>query len=296
MAMDIENLLPRERPDGSQRPDMLTAIRTKLPTLSKSQQRIGDYILNHPREVIYFSITELAEKTGVGEATISRFCWILGLHGFQELKLSLAQDNAFFDGIQKVNHEETQVSDLTSVIAQRISRVVESTIQSIDETVVDKACGLLASARKIDFYGVGTSGVMAIDASQMFLGIGKNTTAYTDPHIQVMSAALLTDKDVAVAFSHSGSTKDTVTALRRAKESGAHTISITSYARSPITQVSDLVLLASFGEKVVVTSVYSKIGEMVVLERLYAGCVLKMKEEAQKALQKITSAVLDKMY
>ena len=182
------------------------------------------------------------------------------------------------------------------MIGERVTRVVEATINSLDEASVDKACEFLAAARKIDFYGVGTSGVMALDASQMFLGIGKNTTAYPDPHIQVMSAALLTSKDVAVAFSHSGSTKDTVTALRKAKDSGAHTISITSYERSPITQVSDIILLASFGEKVAVTSVYSKIGEMVVLERIYAGCVQKMKDEAATAKQKITSAILDKLY
>ncbi|MEL7654423.1 MAG: MurR/RpiR family transcriptional regulator [Bacillota bacterium] len=296
MTIEPDNIFKSERQIENTFPDIITAINMKQAAFSKSQQRIADYILNHQREVMYFSITELAEKIGVGEATISRFCWKLGLHGFQELKLSLAQVNSVFDNPQKDLHKDTKVSDLTAIISQKINHVIESTIQSINEESMDKACGFLANARKIDFYGVGTSGVMAIDASQMFLGIGKNTTAYTDPHIQVMSAALLSEEDVAVAFSHSGSTKDTVTALRRAKQSGAHTICITSYARSPIALVSDIVLLASTGEKVIVTSVYAKIGEMVVLERLYAGCVLQMKDHAQVALQKITSAILDKMY
>ncbi len=296
MAADINGALPIEQPESFRRSDLLTAIREKYAELSKSHQRIADYVLNHHTDVIYLSITELAERAGVGEATVSRFCWILGLRGFQELKLSLAQDSSYTGGFLRDNREEIQVDGLTRVIGERVAQVVEATLKSIDESAIDKACELLAAARKIDFYGVGTSGVMAIDASQMFLGIGKITTAYTDPHIQVMSAALLTSKDVALAFSHSGSTKDTVTALRRARESGAHTISITSYERSPITQVSDLILLASFGEKVAVTSVYSKIGEMVVLERLYAGCVQKMKDEAQIAKQKITTAILDKMY
>lgn len=277
-------------------PDMFNTIREKLPFLSKSHQSIAVYILNHPREVVYLSITELAEKAGVAEATVSRFCRILKLKGFQELKLALAHNNALLSGIQKSNYEEASVDSLSNLIADRIAQVVQSTIQSMDEDKINNACDRLATARKIDFYGVGTSGVLALDASQMFLGVGKLTTAYADPHVQVMSAALLTSADVAVAFSHSGSTKDTVTALRKARESGAYTISITSYARSPITQVSDLVLLASFGDKEVVTSAYSKIGEMVLLERLYAGCVMKMKDQAQDALQKITSAILDKMY
>jgi DNA-binding MurR/RpiR family transcriptional regulator len=296
MPNDMDNFIPLVQSQGAARPEMLSVIREKYDALSRSQQRIADYILTHAGEVIYLSITELAERAGVGEATVSRFCWILGLHGFQELKLSLAQDNANAPGAPKISREEAPVDNLTRLIADRISKVVDDTIQSIDEVTVDRACALLAGAHKIDFYGVGTSAVMAIDASQMFLGIGKITTAYVDPHIQVMSAALLTSKDVAVAFSHSGSTKDTVTALRRARESGARTICITSYERSPIAQVSDLILIASFGEKVVLTSVYSKIGEMVLLERLYLGTVQNMKEEAQAARLKITDAILDKMY
>jgi len=291
------DISPADHASGSHaRSDVRTMIRSKYASLSKSHQRIADYILNHSADVMYLSITELAERVQVGEATISRFCWILDLKGFQDLKLNLAQENAFQVGLTRVIHEEPGVDSLTRVIAQRITRVVENTIQTIDEAQIERACELLAAARKIDFYGVASSGAMAVDASQMFLGIGKLTTAYTDPHIQVMSAALLTNQDVAVAFSHSGSTKDTVTALRRARMSGAFTISITSFARSPITQVSDLVLLASVGETVVITSIYSKIGELIVMERLYAGCVMKMKEAAETATQKITEAVMDKIY
>lgn len=296
MAFETEQLKSSLQEDESPREGIYSTIRAKLPSLSKSHQKIGQYILNHPREIIFMSITELAEKAGVGEATVSRFCWNLDLRGFQELKLSLAQDNSFLLSSQSGNHEGLQIDSITEDIARRMIQVIESTCHLIDEVTMNKACELLAAARKIDFYGVGTSGVIANDASQMFLGIGKNTTAYPDPHVQVMSAALLTSKDVALAISQSGSTKDTVTSLRKAKESGAHTISVTSYARSPITQVSDLVLLTAMVEKVSIPSVYAKIGEMVILERLYWGCRLILEEEAQSAQKKITSAIMDKLY
>jgi len=296
MEQNVARVLPHRNEEPIQRPDILAKIREKSPVLSKSLQKTGDYILAHPGEVTYLSITELAEKANVSEATVSRFCLVLGMQGFQGLKIALAHANAFSEGFQRTSQETPQVGSLASNIAERITRVVNATIQSINEHTVDKTCELLAAARKIDFYGIGTSGVMALDASQMFLGIGKLTTAYADPHIQVMSAAHLGEADVAVAFTHSGATKDTVTALRRARESGAHTICITSYALSPITRVSDLVLLASFGEKVVFTSSYSKIGEMVLLELLYAGCLQKMGIDAQAALERTTSAVLDKLY
>ncbi len=296
MATRPENPTNERQRNGPLRHDMLITIRGKYAALSKSHQRIADYILSHPRDVIYLSITELAERASVSEATVSRFCWMIGLRGFQELKLSLAQENALQDGFHKIRAEVGSIGSLTHTIGERITQVVQATIQSIDEESMEQACSLLAAARKIDFYGVGTSGVIALDASQMFLGIGKLTTAYHDPHIQMMSAALLTSQDVALAFSHSGSTKDTVATLRKARESGATTMSITSYARSPITHVSDIVLQASFGDKVVITSMYSKIGEMVVLERLYAGCLLKMEAAAALAADKITSAILDKLY
>ncbi len=289
-------MIPNKKSRENTLTDIQAAIKSKYPSLSKSHQRIADYVLTHMPGVIHLSITELAEQAQVGEATVSRFCWILGLRGFQDLKLVLAQDNGYANSLMKTIRGDLEVDNLTRVIAERVVRVVENTIQGMHEASIDQACEILAKARKIDFYGVGSSGVTAIDASQMFLGIGKLTTAYTDPHIQVMSAALLSDQDVAVAFSHTGSTKDTVNALRRARLSGARTISITSFARSPITQVSDLVLLASVGETVVLTSIYSKIGDLLVAERLYAGCVQKLSEAATDATQKITSAVMDKIY
>lgn len=278
------------------RPDIQTTIKSKYNSLSKAQQRIADFILNNIGDVIYLTITEVAEKASVGEATISRFCWSLGYKGFQDMKLVLAQDNAYINGLTTIIRDESSINDMTRLIASRITRVIEGTIQTLDEQSIEKAVDALAKARKIDFYGVGSSGVLAIDASHMFLGIGKLTTAYTDPHVQVMSAALLTNQDVAVAFSHSGSTKDTVTALSRARKSGAFTICITSYARSPISQVADVVLLAAVGETVVVSSIYTEIGGLFITERLYAGCLQKTKDSSTEAINKITNTIMDKMY
>ena len=132
----------------------------------------------------------------------------------------------------------------------------------LDQQELERAIAFLAQARKIDFYGLGTSGLTALDAQHKFLSLGKLCNAYVDPHVQVMSASLLTAADVAVAFSHSGSTKDAVVSLQWAKKRGASTICITSSVRSPITRVADVVLLAATGETTVARNLCAKIAHL----------------------------------
>jgi DNA-binding MurR/RpiR family transcriptional regulator len=129
-----------------------------------------------------------------------------------------------------------------------------------------------------------------------FARIGINCTSYPDPHIQTISAALLGAEDAAVVFSHSGSTKDMLSAARAVKASGANLICVTSSFRSPISKIADVILLASVGESTVVSSFCPKIGQLIILERLFAGCIKKMGKEAQERINRTTHAILDKMY
>ena len=274
----------------------LPVIRAHYASLSLSERKIADYLLAHPTEAVYLSITDVADRAEVGEATVSRFCRKLGLRGFQELKVMLAQEQGPLElkAIDPPGDEDLAV--LTRRTARLTMRVVEDTARLLDQQRLDQAIALLTEARKIDFYGLGTSGLTALDAQHKFLSLGKHCNAFVDPHVQAMSASLLTPLDVAVAFSHSGSTKDAVASLRCAREAGAHTICITSFARSPITRVADIALLAAIGETTVARSLRAKIAHLLIVEVLFEGCKERLGDRATHAAELTMAAVMDKMY
>lgn len=162
---------------------------------------------------------------------------------------------------------------------------------------LEKAVDAIINARKIQFYGVGASGYTALDAKYKFMRLGLNVDANLDAHIQAISAVSLTDKDVAVGISFSGSTKDTVETCRLAKEAGAKVIAITNYARSPITSVADIVLLTSAKETPLRSgALTSKIAQLHILDLLYTAVAVKLKDRAVQELNKTAKAVLKKLY
>lgn len=274
----------------------LPIIRAHYATLSVSERKIADYLLEHPAEALYLSITDVADRAEVGEATVSRFCRKLGLRGFQELKVMLAQEKGPA-AVRVVGPPgDGDLAILTRQKAQQSIKVIEDTARLLDQQALERAITLLTEARKIDFYGLGTSGLTALDAQHKFLSLGKHCNAFVDPHVQAMSASLLSSLDVAVAFSHSGSTKDAVTSLRWARESGAHTICITSFGRSPITRVADVALLAAIGETTVARSLRAKIAHLFVVEVLFEGCRERLGDRAARAAEATMAAVMDKMY
>jgi DNA-binding MurR/RpiR family transcriptional regulator len=181
-------------------------------------------------------------------------------------------------------------------VAWRSVKVIEDTARLLDREVLERAVTSLVGAGKIDFYGVGASGLTALDAQHRFIRIGKVCNAFTDAHVQAMSASLLGPDDVAMAFSHSGGTRDVVLALERARAAGATTICVTSQARSPITRASDIVLLAASGETTLVSTLHSKIAHLFVLELLVDACAQQLGDSAQDAVQRSTEAVVDRMY
>jgi DNA-binding MurR/RpiR family transcriptional regulator len=257
---------------------------------------VADLILEQPAKVIHLSITEVADAAEVGEATVSRLCQRLNFRGFHGLKMALAQELAPGATADIGPPGEGKLPTLIRELAQRSAKTIGDTALLLDPAELDRAISWLTDARKIDFYGVGASGMTAEIAEHKFLRLGRACNAFTDPHLQAMSAALLTPKDVVVVFSHSGSTKDTMASVRLAQERGATTICVTSVARSPIAKVADVVLLAAVGETTLYSTLHSNIAQLFVLELLLAGCAARLGVVAEEAMNTTTSAVVDKLY
>lgn len=265
----------------------LGRIQIALPTLARGARRIADFVLAQPERVVRMSVTELSEATESSEGSVINFCQRLGLSGFQQLKLSLAQEL-----VQPLHfiHEDLEREDDADTVCRKIFhsgiQALRDTLSVLDPRSLAKAAEVLRAAKRIEIYGIGSSAPIAEDAHYRMLRIGLQAKAVTDSHVQAISASR-TDPDVAVlTVSHSGATHETVTSTKLAKAAGAKTVVITNYARSPIQAHADVVLFTMAREtKFRTEAMTSRIAQLCVVDALIAALALADYERSTETLQ-----------
>lgn len=281
---------------------LLPKVSTLLPTLTRAERKVAETLLTDPQDLLYCSITEFAERAGVHDTSVVRFCRKLGLRGYQEFKMLLAQETAYNDMhnvpiVSRELHAEDSVDAVKQMLLDMSRSALQETVALLDDYSIELAVAAMQAARRIVFYGVGSSGSTATDAKDKFMRIGLIVESYADSHLQAMSASLLTAKDVAIAISYSGSTMDTADTLAIAKAAGATTICITHHAKSPITHHADIILLSGHNEGPLQGgAVSTKIAQLFVLDMLYAVYVKNNAESVQTNKSLTTAAVTGKLY
>lgn len=274
----------------------LVKIVNLLKSLTTTEQKVAAYVLEQPEEIIYLTITELAERVGVSEATVIRFCRKSGFAGFQHLKIAIARE---LNPAQSTSRDELSwADDLPTICNNVYQTIVHALTQSrtaIDEEELAKAVEAIVAARRVDLYGVGTSGMVAQIACYRLLRIGKQALAHSDPHLQCIAGTLLGPEDVAIAISHSGSTRDVLDSLEVAKKSGARTICITNFAKSPITRLADIQLLTATRETPFESGhTASIIAQLALVDALVAGVAARCQEQAITFTRRTGEAVMTK--
>jgi len=282
----------------NQRLSPLVKISTLYESLRTSEQKVADYINSHPEEVIYLSITALAEKCEISESSVIRLCKVLGFEGYQDLRISMAR--SLVEPVKYIHEELEETDDVNKIIHKVMvanMKAIEDTMKVLVSADVEKAIEALAKARKIEFYGLGGSGAVAFDAHHKFFKYGIPCFAFNDPHMQIMSAAMLGEEDVVIGISHSGSTKDIVSSLKMALDSGATTICITSSEKSPVTKVSSIKLIVSARElSFKPEPMASRIAQLTVIDVLSVGVALKRENIVINNLEKSRKALITKRY
>lgn len=276
----------------------LLSIRSHISGLTKAEQKVAQYIVTNAPEVIYQSVTEIAERADVGETTVLRLCRKLKFQGFQDFKLSLAQD--LVKPAEHLHMEITDGDDPLTISQKLISghiKVLEQTRELLQTEQLNQAVELLAAATNIHFFGVGSSGISAMQADHSFMRMGKNSHSNPDTHFQAMKAALMGKDDVAVGLSITGSTKDTLDNVALARKAGAKVIAITSNIRSPIVREADIVLLTVARENPFQgSSMSSRLSQITVIDILSLAVSLHMKEDAFKYREMTAKAIANKMF
>jgi len=271
----------------------LPRIRSYYSQFSEKEKMIADFIIANPEKIIHSTISDVAEELNVADATVFRFCKRLGFKGYQAMKISLASD--LVTPIKDI-HETINEEDSEGVIAQKVFRsnirTLEDSLSMLNEEMFTKAIRGMISARKIEFYGTGGSGFVAMDAHHKFLRTGMTTTAYNDSHMQLISASQLTDADVIVFISHSGSNKDLLEVLDVAKKNRVTTIAITHFAKSPLSIGVDIPLFTVSQETEYRSeALASRISQLSIVDALYVNTMMKRKDLSKSSLQKMRDAI-----
>ena len=251
---------------------LLDRIQNGLDQLRPSEQRVARFVLRHPNLVINLSFPEIAAETGVSQPTVARFCAAAGFSGYRDFKLRLAQSLA--NGVPFVHRDVNLKDSMAEVGAKVFDRAIAAlmTVRNhLDPLALDSATGLLAQARKIEFYGAGNSGIVAMDAQHKFFRLGAPAVAYSDPHVHAMAASLLCRGDAVVAISGSGSTLDLIRSVEIARGAGADVIAITS-SDSPLARLATVTLFADVPEDLdVYAPMTSRLVHLAIIDVLSVG-------------------------
>ena len=231
---------------------MLDRIKASLPSLAPAEQRVGKLVLADPRAFANLPVTELADRAHVSKPTVVRFCRSVGYDGLSDFKLKLA--GSVSEGVPFI-HRSVDADDKTNDI---MVKVIDNTVAAFlkyrndaSSAAIERAVNALVAAyrdgKRIEFFGVGNSGVVAQDAQHKFFRLGVHTIAYSDGHMQVMSASVLGPGDCVVVISNSGRTRDLMDACDIARKNGATTIVITA-SGSPLASAGHIHLAADHPE------------------------------------------------
>jgi len=261
--------------EGGENP-LLERIRAALPSLSKAEQRVARFLLDHPRSFVNDPVADIAHHAEVSQPTVIRFCRTLGFPGLSDFRLKLASG---LTGTIPVRHSQVKAGDSAPDLS---AKVLDNTVSAImrlrdglDAAAVERAIGLLQRASRIEFYGAGNSSIVALDGQYKFFRFRIPAVAYADPRLEAMAAELLAPGDVVVAISNSGRLPELLHAVDLALAAGAAVISITA-SHSPLAKKATVNLAVDHSEDISThLSMISRILHLLMLDVLAVGVAVR---------------------
>lgn len=279
--------------------NVLLKLREMKDSLTPAEKKVAEYVLAYPEEIPRYSVKKLAMKSKTSDASVVRLCKTLGYDGYRQFIVSISGELASRGEEEGEEYTDIQPGDDLNLIIKNVSlnncRSIEDTLMVIDKASIKKAVKLLSTARRINFYGIGASGLVCMDAQQKFMRINKICHAYTDGHSQLTSASMLTNGDVAVIVSNTGSTVEIVDTVKLIKETNASIIAITRYGKSILSANADIVLFFSTPETTIRSGAMgSRIAMLNIVDILFSGVASMEYKTIKKYLDRTHNVLLDK--
>ncbi|MGS0743946.1 SIS domain-containing protein [Glaciimonas sp. GG7] len=271
---------------------LLDAIRTHIDSLSKSEKKVALTILDNPQLALSENITALAKNAQVSEPTVVRFCRAVGYDGWHDFKLKLAQSLAVaLPGANEMLAPDDIAVDLVNKICSRSINTLLDLRNHLSPDAIQRALDVLLKANKIEFYGQGTSGIVAADAQHKFFRSGVPTVAYSDPHIHSIAASLLQPGDAVVAISQRGGNAALLRSVQLAKKGGADII-VLGPSGTPLAELATVLVPIDLSFNTdPYTPISARLAHLVVIDILAVGLALKRGPEFRKKMQNAQKAL-----
>jgi DNA-binding MurR/RpiR family transcriptional regulator len=285
--------------ESGARDSVLARVRSRLPEFTGALQRVAELVLADPAAAARATIVELAERSGTSPATVTRFCRALGFEGYSDLRLGIAGETgraARSAGWTIDIGREIQPTDPLDRVLDQImaadTRAMHDTGALLDLKEVERAADAIAGGGRVDIYGEGGSALVGGEIQFSLHRIGVAAWSWSDVHNGLASAAQLRTGDVALGISHSGQTQETIELLAEAGSHGATTVALTSFPRSPLAELADIVLLtATQATTFRPDALSARHPQLVVLDLLYIAVAQRTHERAHAAFQRTARAV-----
>ncbi|GIG01434.1 MurR/RpiR family transcriptional regulator [Catellatospora citrea] len=278
---------------------VLARLRAKLPEFTGALRRVAEQVLTDPSGAARATIVELAVRSHTSPATITRFCRAVGFEGYADLRLAIAGETGraarSAGWLVDIGREIEPGDPLERVLGQIMAadtRAMQDTAAMTDLVEVERAADAIAAAERVDIYGASGSALVGAEMQFSLHRIGIAAWSWPDVHNGLASAALLSAGDVALGISHSGQTRETIEMVAEAGSRGAITVALTSFPRSPLADVADVVLTtATQATTFRPDSLSARHPQLVVLDLLYIAVAQRTHERAHAAFQRTAQAV-----
>ncbi|MBD5456516.1 MAG: MurR/RpiR family transcriptional regulator [Lachnospiraceae bacterium] len=281
--------------------NLVLDIQLSYNQFTKTEKKIADFVVENAGQVLFMSITDLADACDVADASVYRFCRTIGMKGYQEFKMKLSlsidpKENAEKETGEKTREQDSLGSRMAGILDSHINALKE-TGMLLDETAVEKAVNMMEKARNIYFFGIGDSLLTAREAHNKFLRITNKVNCIEDPHMQAMSASMADSNDLIFIISYSGSTKDNVYVARIARQSGAKIVGITRFLKSPLTNYTDVTLICGANEGPLEGgSMSAKMSQLYIIDVLFQEYYRRNLTVSRNNNKKTSKAVVEKLY
>ncbi len=281
--------------------NLLDRIKNTYSSLRPSEQKVADYVLENTEICSKMTISELSETVKVSQPTIMRFVQALGIDGYRNFKYCLLREcvsnkDNYFEHLANFDLKPWEKIENLPLKEIKFAReLLEGVLKNVSRNELSRAIRMLSTARVIDIYGVENSMTPANDLLTKLTYLGLHCKMHTDAYLQQISACHLTVADVAIAFSHSGKSIDTIKAIKQAKKSGANTIVITS-AKEPIIAKYADICLCTGGETSYIygSAIFSRVPDIAMVDLIYMSIILSDFERFSKNLDKSGMVISDR--
>lgn len=262
-------------------------IRDRYENFSKAYKKISDYILSNPQDLIKSTALDISKRCGVSSASIVRFAKYIGFNGLDELKISIASKN-YNDNKNYINpiiSSNDNIQELCDKLMVLIESSNEDFLYQLDKKLLKKSFDIIRKAKSIYILGIGASSLPAYDLFHKLKRVNFNAFFFEDAHLNAEAFNYIGDKDVVIAFSYSGRTKEIIYPVKIAISKKTPVIAITRKKKNPLSSMANIPITVPNNEELTrIGAITSKYSSLIVSDLLYLGCIQKDFDNIKKNL------------